>query len=146
VTADNSATLESDGTAVGVTLAFNTIGWKPQNLFANAIDALLGTDALGQEQPAVVSALVLATTFTVGGDVAVQAGGLDEEEDAPVGSTISATISNESVANGASASASFVLASNKISTTSQAWVGPLTPTQAAIDGATAATNMTLLVL
>jgi hypothetical protein len=39
----------------------------------------------------------------VGGDVAVQAGGLDEEEDAPVGATISATITNESVANGANA-------------------------------------------
>jgi hypothetical protein len=107
ITAENTASLESDGTAVGVTLAFNTIGWKPQNLFANAIDALLGSDALGTEQPAVVSAMVLDTAFTVGGDVAVTAGGLDEDPDGAVGSTITATISNETTANAASASASF---------------------------------------
>ena len=135
ISANNSASLESDGTALGVTLAFNTIGWKPQNLFANAIDALLGTDALGSAQPALVSALVLDTHFTVGGDVAVTAGGLDESAGAPVGAHISATISNESTANAANASASFVLASNKVSSTSQAWVGPLLPKDSAIASA-----------
>ena len=36
------------GQAVGVTLAFNTLGWKPQNILFNALDALIGDTAIAQ--------------------------------------------------------------------------------------------------
>jgi ATP-dependent DNA helicase Rep len=46
IEASNSATTESTGgTAAGVTLAFNTIGWEAQNILFAAIDALLGDPA-----------------------------------------------------------------------------------------------------
>ncbi|MGI9213061.1 MAG: beta strand repeat-containing protein, partial [Methylococcaceae bacterium] len=123
IVADNKAVIESDGAAVGVTLAFNTIGYAPQNLFANAIDALLGTQ-IGDAQPVTTSARVVATAFTAGGDVSVTAGAFDAKEGEDHGARITATIDNEAASNAASAGASFVLASNRVSSKSQAWVSP----------------------
>ncbi|MBM3203804.1 hypothetical protein FJZ55_07880, partial [Candidatus Woesearchaeota archaeon] len=123
IEADNSAVIESDGAAVGVTLAFNTIGYAPQNLFANAIDALLGT-SIGDAQPVTTTARVVATAFTAGGDVSVTAGAFEAEDGEDHGSRISATISNEAASSAASAGASFVLANNRVSSKTQAWVSP----------------------
>ena len=53
----------ADGPAIGVTLAFNTIGWESQNILFNAIDALLGT-SIGDEQPAEVQAGVFASSLS----------------------------------------------------------------------------------
>ncbi|MBU6188741.1 MAG: LEPR-XLL domain-containing protein, partial [Betaproteobacteria bacterium] len=124
IEANNFAAMSSDGTAVGVTLAFNTIGWEAQNVLFNSLDALLGT-SIGDEQPALISARVVNTGFAVAGDVKVQAGALDEEPGADQGAHITATISNEAAANADGAAASFVLASNKVSTRTLAWVSPI---------------------
>lgn len=129
ITAQNSASLESEGLAVGVILAFNTIGWVPQNLFSNTVDALLGADVLGKQQPASVSALLIASTVMVGGDVFIAAGGTDElvqDDGAPVGGVIKATI-DESVQGKGKVAAGFILATNKISNSRLAWVGPSLP-------------------
>ena len=57
-----SATTSGD-TGVGVTLAFNTLGWKSQNILFNAVDALLGdpliSEAFHGEQPAEALAYIL---------------------------------------------------------------------------------------
>ena len=57
------STTTSGDTGVGVTLAFNTLGWESQNLLFNTIDALIGdpliADAFGNQQPAGVNAYIL---------------------------------------------------------------------------------------
>ena len=123
----------SGSTAVGVTLAFNTIGWESQNVLFNAIDALLGSptiaNAFGGENPSNATATMLDTTVNTAGQLTVSA--LD-------GATIASTISNTSTAStsggsGGSGSGSssgqkgsqnlalgFVLATNKVSSSASA--------------------------
>ena len=56
VTANNTALLDatvntssqSGDTAVAFTLAFNSLGWQPQNVLFNAIDALLGDPLISE--------------------------------------------------------------------------------------------------
>ena len=67
-----TATITSGGTAVGVTLAYNTIGWDAQDIFTQTIDALLGT-SIGDEIPAEVLAMVDQVVLDVGGDMSVSA-------------------------------------------------------------------------
>jgi hypothetical protein len=48
--------------AKSLVVAFNSVGWKAQNIFFNALDALLGdpviSSAFGGEQPAAVQAYI----------------------------------------------------------------------------------------
>ena len=111
ILADNTATITSGGTAVGVTLAFNTLGWEPQNIFSKAADALLGGD-IGTEQPVDVLARIENTVFDVGGDLTVTAA---------MTATIDATTSNEASSEGGTA-ASMVLATNKVSSGADAYI------------------------
>ncbi|MCY2987231.1 MAG: hypothetical protein NTY19_05100, partial [Planctomycetota bacterium] len=112
IVAENTATMTSGGTAVGVTLAFNTIGWKAQNIFSKTIDALLGTN-LGTEQAASVLAKIEHSQLDVQGDLEVT--GLNT-------ATVSATTSNQASSKAAGAAASVVLASNMVSTTANAYI------------------------
>ena len=64
-----SATSSGD-TAVGVTLAFNTIGWESQNILFRTIDALIGTD-IGDEKPAETKAYIENTSIDANGDISV---------------------------------------------------------------------------
>lgn len=129
IAADNRATLTSDGLAVGLTLAFNTIGWQAQNLLFNAVDALIGTD-IGIEQAATASATVLNTALAVGGDLQVSAGAQAAEAGVPHGARLSATIANEVTANSENAAVSLLLASNRVSSKALAWVSPLASREA----------------
>ena len=111
----------SGNTAVGVTLAFNTIGWESQNVLFNAIDALLGSptlaNAFGGENPSDATATMLDTTVSITGELTVGA------VDSP---TITSTITNTSKANstglmGASGTAvAVVLSMNKVASAAQA--------------------------
>ena len=105
ITADNAATMEAGGVAVGVTLAFNTIGWRAQNVLFAALDALLGT-AIGNEQSAVTDVLVKGSTLSAVGSISLDAQGEAK---------IAATIANDVTSSTASAAASFILASNLVS-------------------------------
>ncbi|MBF0461391.1 MAG: LEPR-XLL domain-containing protein [Magnetococcales bacterium] len=145
ITADNSATMSSGGTAVGVVLAFNTIGWQAQNILFSSLDALLGTD-IGTEQPAEVSARLVNTTFTVTGDVEVLAGGLDKEPGAQTGALIEATVSNSAESSGSSAAVSFILGQNKVSSRSLAWISPVESDPVTAAGLTAANEPQRLAL
>ena len=68
------ATLHSSGLTAGdgfnFSIAFNSLGWKAQNILFNAIDALLGdpliSSAFNGEQPAEVQAYVTDSTVTAG--------------------------------------------------------------------------------
>ena len=67
----------SGGTAIGVTLAFNTIGYESQNVLFNAIDALIGDPAIanasGLENPSNATATLLDTTVNASGLLMVSA-------------------------------------------------------------------------
>ena len=87
------ATIDSSsvagGSSLDVTIAFNSIGWKAQNILFNAIDALLGdpaiSSAFGGSQPADVQAYITDSTVSAGTDVKVTA--LDNTQ-------VNATVSN----------------------------------------------------
>ncbi len=114
IEADNSATMSSGGSAVGVTLAFNTIGWQAQNLLFSALDALLGS-RIGNEQPAEVLAGATNSRLQAGGDLSLEAEGE---------AMIASQVVNEVLAEAAGAAASFVLASNLVSSRSRTRVLP----------------------
>ena len=126
VTASNSSTLDatllsstsSGDTAVGVSLAFNTIGWAPQNLLFNTIDALVGS-SIGTEDPASVRAYVEDTDVTASGDLTVSATSAAQ---------LNAAASNVAVSeasalfNATGASASAILVSNMVSSDAEAYL------------------------
>src|SRR5262249_4684899 len=97
----SSGTSGSGGTSVGVTLAFNSIGWQAQNVLFNALDALLGdpllASAFGGENPSDATATMLNTVVNAGGAVAVKA---------QTNATITSTISNTTTASSSSSSGS----------------------------------------
>src|SRR6185503_2001064 len=57
-----SSTTSGDG-AVGVVLAFNTLGWGSQNVLFRALDALLGDSLIGSQTPAKVQADIQNSTI-----------------------------------------------------------------------------------
>ncbi|MBF0462936.1 MAG: hypothetical protein HQL87_16320, partial [Magnetococcales bacterium] len=70
IVAENKSAITSDGKAIGVTLAFNTIGWKPTNILFATVDALVGS-RLAQEQPSTVMAYVKDSNLEVAGAILV---------------------------------------------------------------------------
>ncbi len=111
-------TTKSGDTAVGITLAFNTVGWQAQNVLFNAIDALLGTQ-IGTAQPDEVLAYVEDTDVNAFRDVTIEA--LSK-------GNITATTGNEATSAAAALygatglSTSGVLASNLVNSDAKAYV------------------------
>ncbi|MCZ7598728.1 MAG: hypothetical protein M5U09_14690 [Gammaproteobacteria bacterium] len=107
---------KSNGKSIGVTLAFNSIGWQSQNFLFNTIDALIGTN-IGDEQPASVSAKVMNTDVVAGGSISVDVVN-DAEIDAQIlnaANAIRATVGDsEAISVGA------VITMNRLSTTTEA--------------------------
>jgi hypothetical protein len=114
IDAENTASTESSGTAAGVVLAFNTIGWKPQNIFSVAIDTLIGSDALGQTDSAQSSAEITNTTLDVGEDLTLTAVTVPQ---------INASIENTVQSSGGVA-VGLTLASNLVSADSHVLLTP----------------------
>ncbi|MDA8435110.1 MAG: hypothetical protein M0Z98_03915, partial [Actinomycetales bacterium] len=114
----------SSGDGYGLTLAFNTVGWKSQNLLFNTVDALLGdpliAEALGGEKPAKAVAYVVDTDVSSAGGLRVTA-----DNAAQLNATLSnAATSQASALYGAKGKAiGGLLASNKVSAWAEAWVG-----------------------
>ena len=81
------SSFSSAGTAIGIMLAFNSIGWKPSNILFNAVDALLGdpliSSAFDGAQPASTLAHIDNTTVDAA-DIDVSADNL-----AQINSTVS---------------------------------------------------------
>ncbi len=146
VTADNAAgidatlltTLNSGDEAVSVSLAFNTLGYKPSNALFNLIDAILGdpliSTAFKGEDPALALATVTGTTLSATGAIIVAATNR---------AALNATVSNaaDSTAGalfGAKGSAvGAIVASNKVSSGARATLDGGAITQAAAVAVTA---------
>ena len=90
VDAKTLSSTSSGETAVGVVLAFNTVGWQSQNVLFNTLDALVGS-TIGTEQPAQAKAYIQDSAVNSGGDVTVTA-----ESDVQ----LNATVGNESTVGG----------------------------------------------
>ncbi|MEQ9409446.1 MAG: calcium-binding protein, partial [Fuerstiella sp.] len=127
IDATANTSVSSGDTAVGATLAFNTLGYQSQNVLLATIDALLQT-SIGTPQPSKAEAYVRDTPLTVDGNVSVTA-----DNNAALNATISnAADSAASALFGASgAAASILVTSNMVSTDADASVDftePGTPT------------------
>jgi len=109
----------SGDTGVGVTLAFNTLGWEAQNLLYQTVDALVSTD-IAQEDKAGARAELLNTVVTTHGAVTVSA---------EMAALIDATVDNQATSTASAIygatglSVSALLASNMVSTETVATVG-----------------------
>ncbi|HEY1749492.1 MAG TPA: LEPR-XLL domain-containing protein, partial [Xanthobacteraceae bacterium] len=133
VTANNAAQLDAqvlaasatsgggNQTSVGAVLAFNALGYDPENFLFNSIDALLGDAYLANADPSNATAYIHDTTITTTsyGDLDVEAQSLEQ---------ITATNSN-AASSAASAlfdangdSYGFSLASNKVDGSATAYI------------------------
>ena len=124
----NNTTI-SNGTSVGVTLAFNTIGIESQNFLFNTLDALFNTN-LGGEDPADVVASLENTSAVAAGAVIIMAtSNANINADVQNNATaINISTSSNSDANAISVGA--VVALNKISTHVESSVNGSTLVQA----------------
>jgi hypothetical protein len=113
-----NSTVESGDKAVGLVLAFNTIGWDAQNLLLKAVDALIGTN-LGNQDPSETNAYILDTNLNIAGDLTINA-----DNSAIVNATVSnAADSQASALYGAGGSASSgLLSSNMVSSNAKAYI------------------------
>src|SRR5262249_29099424 len=113
----------SGGTGVGVTLAFNSIGWKPQNILFNTVDAVIGdpaiSSAFGGEVPSGATAYIDGGSVGASGQVTVGA-----TSDDPITSTVQnqADVSAGGFSSANGASFGIVVAQNKVSGKAQAYV------------------------
>ncbi|WP_373318376.1 beta strand repeat-containing protein, partial [Methylobacterium haplocladii] len=151
VSAVNSSSIEAsaagsvsgEGTALGFTLAFNTVGFKQQNPLFAAVDTIVGdpliATATNSENPAGAKAYITGSTVTAEQDVTVKAESRASIK-AEAGNKVKQADSEETVhkaetgARGISAGA--VLAMNKVSGRAEAFIGSETvsdqaPTQLA---------------
>src|SRR5207253_11071731 len=77
ITATALNAVTTGGTGVGVTLAFNTIGWEPQNILFNTVDAIIGDPAISSafdgEVPSGAKAFIHDSPVSATGTVTVSA-------------------------------------------------------------------------
>ncbi|MFO1001307.1 MAG: hypothetical protein U0936_13260, partial [Planctomycetaceae bacterium] len=112
IDAINKSIVTAGQNAVGATLAFNTIGYEPQNTLFNSIDAILGTN-IGNQTPAKTNAQILNTPVSAAGDVEVTA-----TSTAKITSALSneATSAASALINASGMSVGMVVSSNMVST------------------------------
>ncbi|MBC5786410.1 hypothetical protein H8N03_25985, partial [Ramlibacter sp. USB13] len=123
IEATTLAAATSGANAVGVLLAFNTVGWKTQNVLFNSVDALLGdpliANAFANQSPASVRAYLLDTTVDAEGAVVLVA-----ESTAHIAAEVSntATSAPAAIMGAGGMSAAFVLSSNMVNSTAEAYI------------------------
>ncbi|MCG8600095.1 MAG: hypothetical protein MI807_08150, partial [Verrucomicrobiales bacterium] len=108
--ATNKNRIESGDTAVGFTMAFNTLGYEASNILYQTLDALLGTDIGTIDRSDAVARLVNTSVDAQGG-VFVTA---DNTADLDAVISNEATGSASGFTNQSSTAASFLLASNMV--------------------------------
>src|SRR5688500_10275173 len=131
VDADNTALIDAStlnavvagDTGVGVTLAFNSIGWAPQNVLFNTIDTLIGDPAIASafngEVPSGARAYALSSALDASGSVTLSATAA-----ADLGSVVKnqAGVSAGGLSGANGSSFGIVVAQNKVSSEAQAYI------------------------
>ena len=112
--------------ALAIALAFNSIGWKSQNILFNLVDSILGepliAGALDGEDPSLVSATITNSTIHAGGNVDVSADGA---------ALLNATVSNaadstaSALFNAKGKAVGLAVAQNKVSSKALATIDGL---------------------
>ena len=106
--------VESPELAIGVTLAFNSIGWDSQNILFNLADAVLGL-GIGDENPALTIAIV-----TGHDDLGVRRdrgdGDAPPPRSRPIVETSATTFSASLTADSTAIGVDIVVAMNRLST------------------------------
>ncbi len=127
ITATETTALTADGNAVSIEAGFNVIGWSNDNFGSLALAALIGTDQLlGTATPYATQAYITDGSGVTAdaGDVTVTANGK---------ATITATVGDQAAAGNGDATATLnvggVLATNKINTSTDAYIGTAAPPQ-----------------
>ncbi|RYE78390.1 MAG: hypothetical protein EOO74_05365, partial [Myxococcales bacterium] len=120
IDATNLSATTSSGQAVGITLAFNSIGWNAQNFLFNTVDTLLGdpviSAAMGGANPSQTSAYVENSDLTAGDDIAITATSTAEiksEVSNKATSAAAALINDDGLAVGGIISSNMVNANTK---------------------------------
>ncbi|MCG8600258.1 MAG: hypothetical protein MI807_08975, partial [Verrucomicrobiales bacterium] len=106
LTADNSSLLKSGDTAVGVNLAYNTVGYEPADLATATLDLLIGVTS-GAKDAAVAEATITNTTVSASGGILVDAAN-EMELDSSMSNESLSEASGFTGASGQAASAIFV--------------------------------------
>ncbi|KPA09400.1 hypothetical protein MHK_010397, partial [Candidatus Magnetomorum sp. HK-1] len=118
INAINKSVTTTGDTGVGVTLAFNTIGWEAQNILFQAIDAIIGTD-IGDEDPAETKAYIEDTKLNIAGDLSLNA-----ENKATLTANVSnaATSAASALVNASGMAVSAIVSSNMVSSVADAYI------------------------
>ena len=108
--------IASNGTSIGVILAFNTIGIKPQNFLFSTVDALFGTN-IANEQPAETQAFIKDSVVESAGAISATTTSAADIEAAVLNAanSITATIGDGDDDTG-TITVGAVVALNKVST------------------------------
>ncbi|PWL19825.1 MAG: hypothetical protein DCO98_12050, partial [Altererythrobacter sp. XM-24bin4] len=107
---NKSATVSGD-TAVGVSLAFNTVGYAPTNLLFASVDALVGTSLTPSSDAEAIARITGTSSVTSSGGIAVEA-----QNTATIDADLSndATSAASALVNASGIAASAVLALNRV--------------------------------
>jgi hypothetical protein len=91
-TTESSVTVggNGSGSAIGVVMAFNTIGAEVNNLLSLGVDALVGQNVLGSNNPATTTAYIQDSNIHSGGALTVQATSTE---------TVTSTVGNNTTAD-----------------------------------------------
>ncbi|MBC8508638.1 MAG: hypothetical protein H8D34_27585, partial [Chloroflexi bacterium] len=122
----------SGDTAVGATMAFNTIGFAAQNILFQIIDTLIGTD-IGGEQPAEVKAFIENSIINAGGNLTVDAQGKAQLFASVVNDATSAA---SAIVNASGMAVGALLVSNMVSSMAQAYIYNPNERKAVVAGGT----------
>ena len=116
--ATNKAAVSSGADAIGVLLAFNTLGYSPTNLLFQTLDALIGTD-IGPQSPSDAIARIIDST--VAGEAGVSVEAVNKATlQAMINSDVTAKAAAMQGASGMAAQG--VLASNMLAGDAQAYI------------------------
>src|SRR5262249_46433154 len=105
--------------------AFNTVGWKPQNILFDTVDALLGDGILGTSQPSQTQAYIRDSGVSATGAVDLSAettsvinavAGNDAEQES------ASTFAITAETGGSGTAAGILLASNRVNSQASAFI------------------------
>ncbi|KAF0119390.1 MAG: Flagellar hook-length control protein FliK [Rhodospirillaceae bacterium] len=115
-----ASTTEANGHSIGVTLAFNSVGFDSQNVLFNAVDALIGT-SLGDENPVKTVAFIENSQVTAAAGIRVEA--IAAAHVHAVITSANATYSVTPAGGSDTISIGAVIALNRIATQTDARIG-----------------------
>jgi hypothetical protein len=123
ISAINRAVMQGSGVSAGVSMAFNAVGWDAREVLSGSLEAMLLGQSQGTEVGDQTIARVVNSDVTVLGRMSVLSGLAGDPRQSLSTGLIEARVQRTNTSALPSASASFIVASNQISSRSLAWIG-----------------------